>query len=120
MANFQALNLNQRLMDQMGIYFHDSGSTRSFSKCRKSAVAYIILFNLLIGAIISPMNIYDANEFSEKSFAFGMFVAMCQGFGVSLSMRLKTKNVTDLHHNLQSIVNKGSLGLFFIILTSFG
>lgn len=107
MAIFNVLELNQRFMDQMGIYFQNSGNTKSLDEYRKSAVANFILFNLVNGSLICAVKIYNSNDFREKTYALMILIAMSQAFGVFLSIRLKRKNVTDLHHKIQSIVDDG-------------
>lgn len=107
MAISNILEVNQRFMHEMGIYFHSSGRTKSFNEHRQSAVSYLILFSLLIGILLSVIKIYQTNEFSEKSYTLMVFIAMSQAFDVFLNIRLKRKNASALDHKLQSIVADG-------------
>lgn len=107
MATIKVLEENKRFMDEIGIYF--PGLHGTCDQFRKSAIAYFVLFNLLISTFLCAMKIYNSSEFSHKSYTLMVLIVIGQAFSVFLNIKLKRNDAIALHHKLQSIVDKGSL-----------
>lgn len=114
MAKFQVLKYNQITMSWMGIYSkHLATSRKEFFT---SISTYIILFCLIVLCIISNGIFVYANfsHFTKVFRSINIFIGGIQGTGMFICIGLNMKKVTQLHLQLQSIVNQGFAFKFFL------